>query len=100
MSIPSWAKVGAKVVCVDGEDTSGALLSGVVYTVDGISGDRYGVFLHIEAARLNDATDGNAWLVSRFRPVSERTAKDDISEHFAVYLKTPVRTSIRAGERA
>ena len=101
--IPSWAVKGARVVCVsdywdshlDAMDLPNPV-RGEIYVIDSVDKDEnatggIGVYL---VGFPEDAF----YSLENFRPV--KTIEDDISEHFAVYLKTPVRTSIRAGERA
>jgi hypothetical protein len=102
MSIPSWARVGAEVVCIKREPWN--LLAGVekdqhgpcfgdVCVIQGFAGGAGRLPLCLFLGGYSDA-----YSIACFRPV--KTIEDDISEHFAQHLKTPVRTSIRAGERA
>lgn len=87
MSIPSWAKVGAKVVCVDDSyDCTGAgkeplITAGTVYTVESIS-DPYIRLLEVEGAFSRYG--GYRW--RRFRPLVTRSQEQDIAEHFARHL--------------
>lgn len=106
MSIPAWMKAGAKVVCVDDSWLGDRPLTrGEIYTIKAVGFDEadIGPYAGPTAVVLalheaENRTGACGFDARRFRPV--KTIDDDISEHFAVYLKTPVRTSIRAGERA
>lgn len=99
MSIPSWAKVGAKCICVDGRlyfwapgvaNSSRPPVKGEIYTIVASRIDIYGdarVFIEgCPNLKAFDPTD-HGWGVERFRPV--KTIEDDISEHFAILLRTP-----------
>ena len=103
MSIPSWAKVGAKVVCINdvwrGRGIS-KLIAGDVYTIVSVhrqfgtckmpDGTRSSGHWVVELAEVHNPDDrfheakapGHA--LARFRPV--KTIEDDISEHFAQHL--------------
>jgi hypothetical protein len=100
-SIPSWAVKGAEVECIIDAPLwfsavpNPGLVKGGRYIIDCVSVKLSGR-VTLDLVGFEYAT----FWIGRFRPVTKRTAEDDISEHFAVYLKTPVRTSIRAGERA
>ena len=101
--IPSWARVGAKVVCVDASLAPGmrwfdneAPVEGEVYTITDVGYDhevrKVTVYL-AEICRgpthvLFYGRDLGYWL-GRFRPV--HTLETDISEHFQQFLKTPSR---------
>jgi hypothetical protein len=88
MSIPAWARVGAKVVCVDAH--AGILLN-EVYTlrscriVDGWWGTEALVTL-IEV--VNPIDEDGEYFLSRFRPLI--TQKDDLDTHFRALLRVPV----------
>lgn len=98
--IPSWARVGAKVVCVDdagGPDkwTEGdGPARGCIYTiVRALVADDGLVDIHLAEIRrgpLARARWGNdvGYSVHRFRPLI--TQQDDIEAHFRALLDVPV----------
>ncbi len=103
-SIPAWAVKGARVVCVKDFRRSvrvrdlgfrGLPEVNAVYEIHGVE---YWPEYSAVTLMLVGFPEEQGFDVVGFRPV--KTIEDDISEHFAIYLKTPVRTSIRAGERA
>jgi hypothetical protein len=95
MSIPVWAHVGAKVVCIDDTDR-GLLARGYVqgddpiplkWTVCVVAGhaNTYGEpHLLIDGYPNRSWGDDFGWHVSRFRPLV--TIDDDIATHFASLL--------------
>lgn len=104
-AIPSWARVGAKVVCVDAADTQSGgvpeIAEGVVYQIrwaghysDWYNGEYSGVRLvgidRFDTAVLSDV----AFKLFRFRPLI--TQQDDITTHFEQFLHTPQKIEERA----
>ncbi len=100
MSIPAWARVGAKVVCVDNHDAIDArgnpiqpLIVGEVYRIERLYVERHRfrgevvVGPCVSLAGVQSAKHG--WSLSRFRPLI--TQSDDISAHFQHHLSNPVR---------
>jgi len=92
--IPSWARVGAKVVCIqEGWDERTAApgvefpdrvpMPGEVLTINWV-GCAYGKAF---VSFLELLPDTLGWDCAGFRPV--KTIEDDISEHFAIYIKSP-----------
>ena len=100
-TIPSWARIGQKIVCVDdaihfewripGLKSSGTLhglTAGVVYTVRSVGTSNLGV----TGLRLEEITrnfyDGieSVFAFARFRPLVSQS--DDIATHFAHLLDT------------
>lgn len=84
-AIPSWAKIGAKVVCVD--DRPGTK-NGAAGLVKGAEYRLSSVYVSAEgnaACRVTAFPDGKLRL-SRFRPLVSQA--DDISTHFAHHLDT------------
>lgn len=100
MSIPSWAKVGAKVVCVD--DTPrlnrvsvhngdfGGLTRGQIYTIRGYGSA--GGYATLVLSEIDRGIPENGFNPARFRPV--KTIEDDISEHFAQHLTVRGRAPV------
>jgi hypothetical protein len=103
MSIPSWAKVGAKVVCINDAWVGRSAITievGGVYTIAALRMQYGRTFLpdgrlssgHIvaELVEVKNPYDrfypetAPGYALSRFRPV--KTIEDDISEHFAQHL--------------
>jgi hypothetical protein len=94
MNIPSWARVGAKVVCVDARWFEGTspLVNRSVYTVvsvghssgqglDGRSG-RFVCLELLEAANPTDSGDPDGdpgFDICRFRPLITRSQEDDLA---------------------
>jgi len=95
-AVPSWARVGAKVVCVQSviyQEAYSPLVRGAVYTVAAI-------IEPIEAARWDGNVDAspafvlaevdnpysytNAYDIRRFRPLVSQ--EDDIATHFQQLL--------------
>jgi hypothetical protein len=99
--IPSWAYVGAEVICIKrggwtlltGDEDGRTPTFGNVCVIIETGVDAFGGWIALDGYPPMSRFD-----VQKFRPV--KTIEDDISEHFAHHLKTPARTSIRAGERA
>ncbi len=101
-AIPSWVKVGAKVICVDARSgifvpanasfrpDLGGLRRGEIYTIREVgicpNWNRQSVWLE-EIHRPEDVGGESGFAIERFRPV--KTIEDDISEHFAIFLSTP-----------
>lgn len=90
-SIPSWARVGAKVVCVDDTAILGSLpLSvGSIYTIVGVTvppKNKHRVGRHRRAAyRLlladvtNPLTGDGAFGITRFRPLITKSQEQDVA---------------------
>jgi hypothetical protein len=107
MTIPSWCRVGAKVVCVrDGwdrhevVDPRGQLTyakQGGVYTIREIVIRAAGTGLLLAEVRnpISEAGSGAgmevAFDVRCFRPVVDRSKEQDISEHFKPLLNVDHR---------
>jgi hypothetical protein len=95
--LPSWAKVGARVVCVnDGWTTDPSPLSkGAVYTVVGIASDfaKHGEFAGLGTCptfllkETKNPTLGNGFNIARFRPLVTRSLEQDIAQF--IPLLTP-----------
>ena len=84
--LPSWARVGAKVVCVDASGRGASQLSeGDVYVVSwcGLS-DRLRAPMIGIAGTTDRAGNEGQWKVSRFRPLV--TIEDYIATHFSALL--------------
>lgn len=92
--IPSWARVGAKVVCIEGGDPECAAhtmfgldwpkTSEVVTVVRAFINPWNVPVLHLKEYPSPDERYG--WDIARFRPLI--TQSDDISAHFAHLLDT------------
>lgn len=104
--IPSWARVGAKVVWADVSKRPGWLYyaprpanSGEIVRISSIivDGENVEPCLVIEGwpNRLRLTRHGRdlGWRLSRFRPLIPRTQEQDIAEHFGRHLhqKLPER---------
>ena len=90
-AIPAWARVGAKVVFVDGRpgrirEPSKPLVVGEVYVLRTVSDE-------FSEPACQVVGDGLRWhefmLLSRFRPVQTVTLSSDIAEHFEHLLDVP-----------
>lgn len=100
-AIPSWARVGAKVVCVN--DASGQFQSaeiahlgldglrcGEIYTIRAVGYSKHwgtpGIWLEeiVRPIKSSRALEEEAFHILRFRPV--KTIEDDIATHFAALL--------------
>lgn len=93
-AIPSWARVGAKVVCVDARGTR-QLEAGEIYEVAwvGLSQKKRLPMLGINGTTDVDGNRGE-WKISRFRPLV--TIEDDIATHFAEHLRQPRKIEVDA----
>jgi len=87
--IPGWARVGAKVVCVDDGDAP-ALTADAIYTITGIAFGWQGVGFLVLAELPEHLRDG--WFFSRFRPLI--TQQDDIETHFKALLDVPEQVGV------
>lgn len=97
MSIPAWARVGAKVVLCRAIAGTGKAhevwpVVGGVYTIRGVVIDADGCGLHLEEIvnKVDIYSDGVGevdFKVERFRPIISQA--DDISTHFQALLSTP-----------
>jgi len=97
MSIPAWARKGAKVVCISNAPEPGKVfynecpplgepvtISGHVYALNGWA-------LVIAEYPNPDIVVGEVgWLARRFRPLISQA--DDIATHFQALLSAPVKT--------
>jgi len=83
--IPSWARVGAKVMCVDGatDPHGNAVVAGETYTISRTDSD--GVTGYVSLVEDRDQDCG--WYVSRFRPLI--TLEHDMAVHFERLLDVP-----------
>ena len=112
--LPSWCRVGAKVVCVP---TLGLGANGIprnasanypeqdgVYTIRKIvfdSRDDHPLLLLVEVRNGHLGYFYEPGFgVEHFRPVAPKTLEDDIATHFEQYLKTDHRATRRVGEDA
>lgn len=81
--IPAWARVGAKVVCVDASpDAHGQmyLRERKTYTIyaSHLSG-------HLQLIEVPREHEDDAWyLVSRFRPLITRTQSEDVAQFLSL----------------
>jgi hypothetical protein len=101
--VPSWARKGAKVVCIGGWEHRGGYGDevlpevGETYTIRTVEFSLDGdVCLRLEEivnARRSYSTglDECQFYVGRFRPLV--TLEDDVKTHFAQYLKTDHRAT-------
>lgn len=93
-AIPSWARVGAKVVCIKGGTPNSA-----AYTMFGISYPTTDEVVTITKAFVNpwgravldlveypSPQEGVGWEIEHFRPLVSQS--DDIATHFAHHLDT------------
>lgn len=98
--IPSWARVGAKVVCVLQVKSDITLLhphpkKGGVYTIRNVvctSTDGTPALLLEEIVLtwwIVASVREPGFNINGFRPLVTRTAEQDIVEHFAHHLRTP-----------
>lgn len=100
MDIPSWSRVGAKVVCINNKALPGHVWSslpqprvGSIYTVTRmfISPIDGSPVVRLMELPETEPFDGG-YLISRFRPLI--TQQDDIEAHFRVLLD--VRNTVDA----
>lgn len=95
-AIPSWARIGQKVVCVDDADSLGrfynatgashwvsVLRKGEVYTICGFEPHPFWDGLCVQIA---EEPEKHAYALRRFRPLVSQA--DDIATHFAHHLDT------------
>lgn len=83
-SIPSWARVGAKVVCVDDTAILGSLpLSvGSIYTIVGVTvppKNKHRVGRLLLADVTNPLTGDGAFGITRFRPLITKSQEQDVA---------------------
>ena len=94
MGLPSWARVGAKVVCIStfgGRTAPHIPVKGQIYTISGLSPDhQWGEMLSLAEfgdERISRSTTRSyQYPVHCFRPLV--TLEDDIEAHFAHHLTT------------
>ena len=92
MDLPSWARVGAKVVCIDaGPPRNGMpikhnLVAGQTYVISDLCTAPFWSSPGVRVAGLRWPHNGWADL-SRFRPLVDQ--QTDIATHFAHHLKQP-----------
>jgi hypothetical protein len=91
MNIPSWARVGAKVVCVHPANPifgdMWPLREGAVYTVTGVVPESYqstgcptpGPVALLLAGVVNPSSHARAFNIGRFRPLITRSLEDDLA---------------------
>lgn len=98
MSIPAWARVGAKVVAIHNvgfvvnDNGTRRILKGEIHEIDGVDNDpEYGVLLHLVGFPPLTWHE-----IVLFRPLVTRTAEQDIAEHFAHHLRRDVPARERA----
>ena len=87
MSIPSWARVGMDIVCIDASGAEAALAVGGTYRIKGFSSWGDGPEYFVISGVPFEYQDG--WYPRRFRPLIAQS--DDISTHFQHHLSNPVR---------
>ena len=87
--IPSWARVGAKVVCVDagpGDVRTGTqrLVAGEIYTLSEVTDE-----FRVPACKIAEHGYGRDEYcrLDRFRPLI--TQQDDLANHFKALLDVP-----------
>jgi len=93
-AIPSWARIGAKVVCI-----RGGTQNSTAYTKFGVAYPTTNEVVTITKAFVNpwgravldlveypSPQEGWGWQLERFRPLASQA--DDISTHFAHLLDT------------
>lgn len=92
--IPSWVRVGQKVVCVDAAPRkylAVGLTEGAIYTIRGTNVAPNGVpgVLLVEVQSSIVWRDGreSSYHVDRFRPLV--TIEDDLKAHFSALLHVP-----------
>ena len=91
--IPSWARIGATVVCLDADRSAGQLNMGEAYSISGV-GTAYGrPFLCIVGTSSADGGVGRWWL-PRFKPLISQA--DGISTHFHQLLQVPHKIEEKA----
>ena len=84
MSVPSWATVGERVVCVADSSTACIHPGPAVYTIT-----KAGYF---GCSNWHIVVGGCVERADRFRPLI--TQSDDISAHFQHHLSNPVREEV------
>lgn len=95
MSVPSWARVGAKVECVD---TMFCRLSAkTIYIISGIcQEDGVDRYLSVEGDFNSEDGSPGLWLIRRFRPVVSISQADDLEAHFNQHLSADRKTEVPA----
>jgi hypothetical protein len=86
LTIPSWARKGAKVVCVDAADHGGYLYAprdianGDIYTINGVICEPGGAYLVLDGYPNPDRGHGPdiGWDIRRFRPLVEDKSDNEI----------------------
>lgn len=96
-AIPSWARVGAKVVCVDASPppfgwSRDPLVAQAIYQIEAIEVDHTGVGLFLVEAKTLSTTRG--YWANRFRPLI--TQSDDMAAHFRKLLDVPANHQVEA----
>jgi len=94
-AIPSWARVGAKVVCIDDEKATGRfipasyrgswdgdLVKGSIYTISAYG--KHSAFPDMLCVHVSEAPRKAPFALRRFRPLV--TLEDDITTYFADLL--------------
>jgi hypothetical protein len=98
-SVPSWARVGAKVVCVDDRPGDGTrwvegeeLVRHRLYTIAAVLPHLAQVQLQeVERASISKRIFGyNGYGVDRFRPLITRSQSEDVAEFRKLLDQIPV----------
>lgn len=91
----SWAKVGAKVVCVNAQNDPGfqwfneVPVEGAIYRISGMVPDKNRpgkACLLFEEMR----NGGSGFAIHRFRPLTTKTQEQDVSMFKGLLNKTPI----------
>ena len=100
MTIPSWAKVGAKAVFVGAPDTGACPgqmpVIGRVYTISRVQDVAGGAIVALRELPLFDQNGEIGIRLRFFRPLVTRSQEQDIAEHFAHHLRRDVPARERA----
>lgn len=93
MSVPSWAKFGAKVACVDANfyghgslRDARKLIVGTVYTISHVIPTDIGLC----AVLCEIQTESLGYMLSRFRPLVTRTQEQDVEMFLRLANDTPI----------
>lgn len=88
-SVPSWARVGAKVVCIAGNET---LIERQTYTITHVydGRDMIGQW-GVKVAEAKSMWGWHGYFAGdRFRPLITKSQSEDVAEHFRHHLNQPV----------
>jgi hypothetical protein len=104
--IPSWARKGVKVVCVDfrpgGGGESCPMAPDAIYTIDAIETKSFGVFVFLKEVEFVLQGRSLPFGIFRFRPVvddSDEAIQRDVAL-FTSHLKQGLRVPTTVGERS